>query len=43
MYAQRFNGGKPASDREIAAYYAPFGIWGGLAVWMDVMREELLG
>jgi 3-methyladenine DNA glycosylase/8-oxoguanine DNA glycosylase len=43
MYAQRFNGGKPASDREIAAYYAPFGIWGGLAVWMDVMREDLLG
>ena len=41
MYAQRYNGGSPAADREIAAYYEPFGIWRGLVVWMDVMREEI--
>lgn len=41
MYAQRFNGGAPASDREIAAYYASFGAWRGLVIWMDVMREEI--
>lgn len=43
MYAKRFNGGSPASDREIAAYYDAFGEWRGLAVWMDVMREEIVG
>ena len=42
MYAQRYNGGSAASDREIAAYYEPFGVWRGLVVWMDVMREEIL-
>lgn len=41
-YARLHNGGVPASDREIAAYYAPFGEWQGLVVWMDVMRDELL-
>jgi 3-methyladenine DNA glycosylase/8-oxoguanine DNA glycosylase len=40
-YAQRYNGGNAASDREIAAYYEPFGIWCGLVVWMDVMRESI--
>jgi 3-methyladenine DNA glycosylase/8-oxoguanine DNA glycosylase len=43
MYAQRYNGGRAATDREIAAYYEPFGAWRGLVVWLDVMREELLG
>lgn len=42
MFAQRYNGGVPASDREIAAYYAPFGEWKGLVVWLDVMRDTLL-
>ena len=42
MCKARFNGGAPASDAEIAAHYAPFGPWRGLAVWMDVMREDLL-
>ncbi|MEP7293559.1 MAG: 3-methyladenine DNA glycosylase [Chloroflexota bacterium] len=41
-YAQRYNAGSAATDREIAAYYAPFGAWRGLIVWMDVMREEIL-
>ncbi len=43
MYAGRYNGGQPASDREIAAYYEPFGAWRGLVVWLDVMREDILG
>jgi 3-methyladenine DNA glycosylase/8-oxoguanine DNA glycosylase len=42
MYAERYNGGVVASDREIAAYYAPFGDWKGLVVWMDVMRDYIL-
>ncbi len=43
MYAQRYNGGTPATDREIAAYYAPFEEWRGLVVWLDVMRDDLTG
>ncbi len=42
MYAQRYNAGQAATDREIAAYYQPFGIWRGLVVWLDVMREDIL-
>jgi 3-methyladenine DNA glycosylase/8-oxoguanine DNA glycosylase len=42
-YAQRYNGGVPASDKEIAVYYAPFGEWRGLVVWLDVMREDIAG
>jgi 3-methyladenine DNA glycosylase/8-oxoguanine DNA glycosylase len=37
-----WNGGNPATDKEIAAHYAPFGRWRGLAVWMDVMRDGLM-
>ena len=42
MYVRRFNGGSPVNDREIAAFYAPFGDWAGLVVWMDVMRDWLV-
>ncbi|MFO7323657.1 MAG: 3-methyladenine DNA glycosylase [Chloroflexota bacterium] len=42
MFRDLWNNGVSASDREIAAHYAPFGRWRGLAVWLDVMREELL-
>ncbi len=31
------NGTPPVNDKEIAAYYEPFGKWRGLAQWMDVM------
>lgn len=41
MFAQRHNGGAPATDKEIAAYYDRFGKWRGLVVWMDVMRDDL--
>ena len=42
MYAQRYNGGAAATDREIAAFYEPFGAWRGLIVWMDVMKQDIL-
>ncbi|SIN71176.1 3-methyladenine DNA glycosylase/8-oxoguanine DNA glycosylase [Singulisphaera sp. GP187] len=35
------NGGEPASDKQIALYYEPFGEWCGLALWMDVMKSHL--
>jgi 3-methyladenine DNA glycosylase/8-oxoguanine DNA glycosylase len=42
MYKGRHNGGTPATDKEIAAYYAPFGQWRGLVVWMEVMQDWLV-
>lgn len=42
VYRDRINGGIPAADdKEIAAYYAPFGRWQGLVQWMDVMGDDL--
>ncbi|MBI5667253.1 MAG: 3-methyladenine DNA glycosylase [Chloroflexi bacterium] len=42
VYRDRINGGNAAADdREIAAYYAPFGRWQGLVQWMDVMEDDL--
>lgn len=43
MFRTRINNGEPATDKEIAAYYEPFGSWRGLAVWMDVMRSYVEG
>jgi 3-methyladenine DNA glycosylase/8-oxoguanine DNA glycosylase len=43
MFKTRYNNGAAATDREIAAHYAPFGAWRGLAVWMDVIRENYEG
>jgi len=43
MFKEQHNGGVVASDKDIAAYYAPFGQWRGLVVWMEVMKEDLLG
>lgn len=36
-YAARFNGGDKPNDADIEAFYAPFGRWRGLALWMDVL------
>lgn len=41
MFKRHINSGAAATDREIAAYYEPLGQWRGLAVWLDVMREDL--
>jgi len=37
---RRLNDDTPATDREIAAYYEPFGEWAGLALWMDVIKDH---
>ena len=40
MFRKQWNQDQPATDRDIAAHYEPFGEWRGLAVWMDVIRED---
>ncbi len=42
VFKARYNNGAGAPDREIAAYYEPFGQWRGLVQWMDVMKESLV-
>ncbi|MBZ0275171.1 MAG: 3-methyladenine DNA glycosylase [Anaerolineae bacterium] len=41
-YEVLVNGGVPGTDKEIAAYYEPFGRWRGLVQWMDVMGGPLM-
>lgn len=42
VYREGINGGIPAADdKEIAAYYEPYGRWRGLVQWMDVMESYL--
>jgi 3-methyladenine DNA glycosylase/8-oxoguanine DNA glycosylase len=42
VYKDSINKGVAAADdKEIAAYYQPFGQWRGLVQWMDVMEEYL--
>jgi 3-methyladenine DNA glycosylase/8-oxoguanine DNA glycosylase len=41
VFKTRYNNGTAGTDREIAAYYQPFGTWQGLVQWMDVMKESL--
>ncbi len=44
VYKTRINNGVPAvDDKEIAAYYEPFGAWRGLVQWMDVMQDYYHG
>lgn len=39
VYRDSINNGVAAKDdKEIAAYYEPFGMWRGLVQWMDVME-----
>jgi 3-methyladenine DNA glycosylase/8-oxoguanine DNA glycosylase len=33
-------GSEKAEDAELHAYYAPFGAWRGLVLWMDCIRDE---
>jgi 3-methyladenine DNA glycosylase/8-oxoguanine DNA glycosylase len=40
-YIRINNGVAAADDKEIAAYYEPFGKWRGLIQWMDVMQRTL--
>jgi len=42
VYKDSINKGVAAADdKEIAAYYQPFGQWRGLVQWMDVMEDYL--
>lgn len=44
VYKTHINNGVPAKDdKEIAAYYEPFGAWRGLVQWMDVMQPYYEG
>ncbi len=38
-YAAVHNGGDPATDKDIEAFYAPYGHWRGLALWMDILSS----
>ncbi len=41
VYIEINNGVPAANDKEISAYYEPFGKWRGLVQWMDVMGDWL--
>ncbi len=38
---KRLTGSQTAADAELHAYYAPFGAWRGLVLWMDCIRDEV--
>jgi len=38
-FARIRNGGRTASDKKIARFYARFNSWQGLALWCDVTRD----
>ena len=40
MYAAFHNDGVKGSDADISEYYAAFGRWQGLVMWMDIMRRH---
>lgn len=37
---KKLSGGDDAADATLHAYYAPFGVWRGLVLWMDCIRDE---
>lgn len=39
---KRITGGEAAADKAIQAYYAQFGDWRGLALWMDCIRSDAM-
>jgi len=41
-YAESHNEGEPASDGEIEGHYAPFGVWKGLVMNLDMSKEYIL-
>lgn len=42
VYRVQINNGIKPLDSEIVEYYSQFGEWSGLAMWMDVMKVNLL-
>jgi len=41
-FAQIHKEGEAASDKEIEEFYAPFGRWKGLVLWLDMTKEYLI-
>ena len=41
-FAQIHKEGEAASDEEIEEFYAPFGNWKGLVLWLDMTKEYLI-
>ena len=41
-FSQIHGNGETTSDREIEEYYAPFGRWKGLVLWLDMVKERLI-
>lgn len=41
-FAQIHKKGETASDKEIEEFYAPFGRWKGLVLWLDMTKEYLI-
>jgi len=41
-FSQIHNDGEQASDEEIEEFYAPFGKWKGLLIWLDLAREYII-
>jgi 3-methyladenine DNA glycosylase/8-oxoguanine DNA glycosylase len=39
---KRITAGETATDKEIQAYYEPFGRWRGMALWMDCIRSDAM-
>lgn len=41
-FSQIHNEGEQTSDEEIEEFYAPFGEWKGLVIWLDLAREYII-
>ncbi len=41
-FSQIHGEGEAVSDREIEEFYAPFGKWKGLVLWLDMIKEHLV-
>ena len=39
MYARLHNNGEKGDDKAIKAQYEAFGVWKGLIMWMNIMRQ----
>ncbi|KON30300.1 hypothetical protein AC482_04205 [miscellaneous Crenarchaeota group-15 archaeon DG-45] len=40
-FSQIHGGGEAASDDDIEGFYAPFGRWKGLVLWLDMIKEYI--
>ncbi|MFQ6068794.1 MAG: DNA-3-methyladenine glycosylase family protein [Candidatus Bathyarchaeia archaeon] len=42
QFAKIYNQGKPATDQQIEEWYAAFGEWKGLVMWLDMVKDFLI-